>query len=1790
METISPIRPQENDPAHQWNKKFECKSLEAADFQKYWTKNVPVIYNPANQNPGDEEGILFAPMEQFICGSKDTNDAFEHLKMLNNAPSLCGKVFKIGEPTYSCRECGLDPTCVLCVDCFRNSEHRNHRYKMSASGGGGYCDCGDEEAWKCFAFCNNHHGKSATPKEDSNSLDLLPEDLVHRFQKVLETALNYCHTMLTWEDCINLPKELDFRDAERPPPSPLDTYCTVLFNDETHTYDQVIDTLTKAISCNKKTAMDFATAIDREGRSMVKCDTFANCNTVRHYIERVTSRLASKLKVNVIHTSIIAHQTFALKILVWLQKMVALNKGFCHVFTNVILEKDLLGNIMLVDTRLWKTARNLYHQLFITGMLMEMTCKKAFAKCFISNYPTLMKEFIADDHDHSISVTSLSVQIFTVPTLAHTLIQEENAIAVILRSFLSECERRHLNAAGKLFFQRNLNNNNFRRAQYMLYDLSYLVNVPPPQWNDQLRKHFCSGMQSFFTLLGMMQDMDPVVRQLGSHVEYEAEWESGINLQLKVATVVTLLLNLCCNDKKVFLKAFRANIKHFQNSQSKCTFIGVELANHSASCIQYDVSSEAVSIHLPLVRFMAGLFLHIYEFDLTYMDERLLVDNVERPSPEQLMELPLRTLVMLAQFRAGMWRRNGYSLLNQVFFYHNVRLRDEMYDRDILMLQIAASMIESNEFMIHLIYKFGLLNWADEGFDGVNRKSEDDNIRQIITVAEEFLSLVLTLLSERFTPGLGKVTEKERIKKEIIQLLCMEPMPHSQLLKLLPKDPTAEAGSEAVIMEVANFKMPQGPGIGKYELKPEFYKCFNPFFYHYTREEQSKAEEVQMKRRKQLCEEVCCPPPVPPEFMPQFEIITNILQCDVMLHVMKLVLTRTPNLHSPAFSETQLEKVLHLIGLALHEEERAIKSHKVDSIFHFTAKASSHKFLTLLEECLACPRVDVCGEPQKDLISWVIAKFKHVEGLRTSDDEQMQDAAAAEASASTSRNSAKDRKRKTEMAAARRTRIMAQMSAMQKSFIKEHADMFRETLVEEYNLSKSEMDIITELCHEDPVCFSRNSSWRAPTPKVYTCILCREDQELTCTGRTLVLSAYVQRSSILSKNRKHQLQDPSSYDPLLLPADLFWFVHSSTCGHVMHHDCWEKFFDSVVHKEQRRPVRFGRHTSFDVEKNEFLCPLCERLSNSVIPLIPPLSTLTPPSVLASGPVELSMDEWIKVMKAVSESSFQKTVNKTEGGDPVKHYKFYYNEMPVNEAVKGFDPDLQQKFMDLFSHCQVSPDFPDDKPPTFADNLIDMMKLFSEATYTVGFNTDMSETSQKDVRIPSMAWSSTTYTIHAMEWLLRDKKKALFGAHSARNALCLDGIIRFCGASLRIFDHDVVRTNCVRILRYLLLDEPYQSSPQCCLELDAFSVMTFLVLSMPVLFSRSNGAEGTSVLNPVGTTLDKVILHLMLVFHFVQVLLTYPFQEEEKMETENSTSSEVPTSMGESSTSTSGPHDESVTALIFYEEVRTAAGYDRYFPTPSGHTIVHCLKSGSLPFLRCAAIFFHGLTDTPPPAALQEIRDNEFESLCQYLGFPTRIDELLSSTALKHLALSWARHPRTTFLLTNPEPTPSDSLVRHPLSINRLVNLPNDYSDLINSVSYFACPTSEGDDSRNPTMCLVCGDVLCSQSYCCQIELKGSMVGACTHHAFYCGSGVGIFLRIRDCKILLLSDKNKGCFTAPPYVDEYGETDQGLYRGNPLHLCRERYEELHELWLSHNIPERVSHNMEQSTAVPNWLLL
>ncbi|CDQ59771.1 unnamed protein product [Oncorhynchus mykiss] len=140
------------------------KWLQVTDLYKevyhHLARYVPKIYclGP-NLNPQSEDllaqMLLQAPLEWYLCG-EDPSTGLAKLEQNNQPSQLCGHVFKVGEPTYSCRECAADPTCVLCMQCFLGSVHKEHRYRMTTSGGGGFCDCGDTEAWKKGPYCQKH--------------------------------------------------------------------------------------------------------------------------------------------------------------------------------------------------------------------------------------------------------------------------------------------------------------------------------------------------------------------------------------------------------------------------------------------------------------------------------------------------------------------------------------------------------------------------------------------------------------------------------------------------------------------------------------------------------------------------------------------------------------------------------------------------------------------------------------------------------------------------------------------------------------------------------------------------------------------------------------------------------------------------------------------------------------------------------------------------------------------------------------------------------------------------------------------------------------------------------------------------------------------------------------------------------------------------------------------------------------------------------------------------------------------------------------------------------------------------------------------------------------------------------------------------------------------------------------------------------------------------------------------------------------------------------------------------
>lgn len=223
------------------------------------------------------------------------------------------------------------------------------------------------------SFCRIHEaGKEA--KECSGNK--LPEDIRERASATFEAVLQYCFELLARVHAPGLPADLRVKETDEGPLSLLattDSYCTVLFNDETHTFEQVISTLARVIKCTNKEAIEFVTNIDRNGRAVVKCSDFQHCNDLKSDIERFTSRQSSQpLKVLVVHAHVIAHQIFAMKLLGWLQQFISHCEGFRIVFSDVALNKKpldqpIVEGILMGDSQLWKAARTAWHRLFISG-------------------------------------------------------------------------------------------------------------------------------------------------------------------------------------------------------------------------------------------------------------------------------------------------------------------------------------------------------------------------------------------------------------------------------------------------------------------------------------------------------------------------------------------------------------------------------------------------------------------------------------------------------------------------------------------------------------------------------------------------------------------------------------------------------------------------------------------------------------------------------------------------------------------------------------------------------------------------------------------------------------------------------------------------------------------------------------------------------------------------------------------------------------------------------------------------------------------------------------------------------------------------------------------------------------------------------------------------------------------------------------------------------------------------------------------------------------------------------
>jgi hypothetical protein len=150
----------------------------------------------------------------------------------------------------------------------------------------------------------------------------------------------------------------------------------------------------------------------------------------------------------------------------------------------------------------------------------------------------------------------------------------------------------------------------------------------------------------------------------------------------------------------------------------------------------------------------------------------------------------------------------------------------------------------------------------------------------------------------------------------------------------------------------------------------------------------------------------------------------------------------------------------------------------------------------------------------------------------------------------------------------------------------------------------------------------------------------------------------------------------------------------------------------------------------------------------------------------------------------------------------------------------------------------------------------------------------------------------------------------------------------------------------------------------------------------------------------------------------------------------------------------------------------------------------------------------------------------------------------------------------------------------------LLTLPDRYDELLRS--YLKAKCSNCDTiPRSPAVCLVCGTLVCLNDVCC----RNASGGECRRHRMSCSSDTGVFLLLKNCALLLLS-QNSGLIIPAPYLNEFGEHDLDMHSESPLHLNHHLYDKvLGGLWRNGEIRDFIERNQNNSRLVAvSWHLL
>ncbi|KAM3346716.1 hypothetical protein ACQJBY_020971 [Aegilops geniculata] len=870
--------------------------------------------------------------------------------------AVCGSVWGQNVLAYRCRTCESDPTCVICVPCFQNGNHKDHDYSVLETGGG-CCDCGDATAWKPEGFCSRHKG--------AEHIKPLAEELASSVGPVLDELL------LFWKERICIPRE-------------------------------------KADDCKKRVAEELTIAIAgmllrfcacSESLLSFVCQRIHESPGLLDALMRAERILDKKVvtKLHELLLKLIAEPAFKYefaKVFIQyypvafsevikggndyvLEEYPLIPAFSVQIFTvpmlttRLVREHNLLGTLLECLTALFlscvgedgrlQTSKwvNLYDASFRLLEDARYVLRHEEVSVYVaserldltSSWVKLL--LLVQGMDPQKRVTSIHVEDenenLSAPfVLGHYLgiiqnllmtgafsspgQEESTTICSTVTKGIKSAKNQRLANVGRVSQENSVCNLSNRES-------SLGSELPAPA--ACLIRQCLKAIDSWLEQIGEVGVKVNEGSQLDDVADYYYEVtgppiQESDNMLLIGQGGMPQVGNITGKGKMQETSSAPDVQLHTENAIAATLTGGNLLYAHPDSGtdgqqgilsktgwhhVVSDVSSQETSFHIPLHRMLSLLLREAMKKCFTEdakTEECSVVRSNEFFSQvlggcephgfaSVVMEHPLRVRVFCAQVRAGMWRKNGDAAILSAEWYRSVQWFEQGLESDLFLLQCCGALSSPELFVRTIQQRFGLSDYTSLDL------TEQNEYEPVLI--QEMLTLIVQLVKERRFCGRSAA---DNLKRELIYKLAVGDATHSQIVRSLPRDLSSSEQFQDVLDSVAVFSDPSGKKKGKYVLREAFWKELDLYHPRWS----SRELQIAKERYYRFCKVSALGAQLPQwtyVFSP-LRSISKIATSKAVLQIVRAVLFYSVYTDASSVSrapDSVLVTGLHLLSLAL---------------------------------------------------------------------------------------------------------------------------------------------------------------------------------------------------------------------------------------------------------------------------------------------------------------------------------------------------------------------------------------------------------------------------------------------------------------------------------------------------------------------------------------------------------------------------------------------------------------------------------------------------------------------------------------------------------------------------------------------------------------------------------------------------------------------------------------------------------------------------------------------------------